>query len=131
MAYEISPYGLKITLVAGADLSALQYTFVKLDSTGKAVACAALTDKPIGVLQNSPTSGQEAEVVVIGGTKVKAGVGGLTEGAAVKTLATGLAGALTVGTDTTHYIVGQSLTEVAANEIATVVLNCASPARGA
>jgi hypothetical protein len=30
MAYEISNYTLKITLVAGADLSAAQYKFVKI-----------------------------------------------------------------------------------------------------
>ena len=131
MAYEISPYGLKITLVAGADLSALQYNFVKLNGSGQAVACSALTDKPIGVLQNSPLSGQEAEVVVIGGTKVKAGVGGLAPGNAVKVLATGLAGVMTPGTDLTHYLVGQSLTTAAANEFATITLNCASAARGA
>lgn len=130
MAYEISPYGLKITLVAAADLSALQYTFVKLDSTGKAAACSALTDKPIGVLQNSPAAGQEAEVVVIGGTKVKAGAA-ITEGAAVKTSAAGLAIPLTVGTDITHYLVGQCLVEVAASgEITTAVINCASAGRG-
>ena len=38
MAYKGSqPF--KITLEAGADLSAKQYYFVKLDATGKAVVC--------------------------------------------------------------------------------------------
>ena len=41
MAYEISNYSVKVTLVAGADLSALQYTFVKLDSSGQAVAAGS------------------------------------------------------------------------------------------
>jgi hypothetical protein len=72
MAYEISNYSVKVTLVAGADLSALQYTFVKLNSSGEAIAVAAATDVPIGVLQNAPTSGQEAEVLVVGGTKLVA-----------------------------------------------------------
>jgi hypothetical protein len=70
MAYEISNYSVKVTLVAGADLSAKQYTFVKLNSSGEAIAAAAATDIPIGVLQNAPTSGQEAEVLVVGGTKL-------------------------------------------------------------
>ena len=43
MAYEISNYSVKVTLVAGADLSALQYNFVKINSSGQAVACAAAT----------------------------------------------------------------------------------------
>tara|TARA_B110000211_G_C13930993_1_gene487178 strand:+ start:707 stop:958 length:252 start_codon:yes stop_codon:yes gene_type:complete len=72
MAYEISNYTLKISLEAGADLSAAQYKFVKI-SSGKAILCAAATDAPIGVLQNSPTSGQEASITVAGGTKLVAG----------------------------------------------------------
>ena len=43
MAYEISNYSVKVTLVAAADLSALQYTFVKLNSSGQAAAVAAAT----------------------------------------------------------------------------------------
>jgi hypothetical protein len=46
-----------------------QYTFVKLNSSGEAIAVAAATDVPIGVLQNAPTSGQEAEVLVVGGNQ--------------------------------------------------------------
>jgi hypothetical protein len=131
MAYEIANYVLKITLVAAADLSALKYNFVKLDSAGKAAAITGLTDKPIGILQNAPVAGEEAEVLVMGGSKLVVGSGGLTEGAAVKTSAAGLGIALTVGTDTTHYLVGQSLTEAAASAYATVVINCANAARGA
>jgi hypothetical protein len=131
MAYEIANSVLKITLVAAADLRAKKYQFVKLDSAGKAAAVSGLTDKPIGILQNEPNTGEECEVLVIGGSKLVAGVGGLTEGAAVKTSATGLGIALTVGTDTSHYLVGQSLTEVVETGYATVVINCASAGRGA
>lgn len=50
-------------LVAGGDLSAAQYKVVKFASTAKAViAVAATTDLAIGILQNDPTSGQEALV---------------------------------------------------------------------
>jgi hypothetical protein len=86
MAYEISNYSVKVSLVAGADLSTKQYTFVKLDSSGQAVAAAAATDIPIGVLQNAPTSGQEAEVLIVGGTKIVAGAA-IGEGALVGTSA--------------------------------------------
>ena len=112
MAYEISNYSVKVTLVAGADLSAKQYTFVKLDSSGQAVAAAAATDIPIGVLQNAPTSGQEAEVLVVGGTKIVAGAA-IAEGA-------------------TKYVVGTLITESAADaNIVTAVINCANPHRAA
>lgn len=129
MAYEISQ-AVKITLVAAADLSAKQYYFVKLDNTGKAALCSGATDKPIGILQNAPVSGAEAEIVVAGGSKVIAG-GTLDEGNSVGTDGNGKAVALTQGTDTTKYIVGQVLSAGASNEIVTVVINAASAARGA
>lgn len=131
MAYEISNYSVKVTLVAAADLSSKQYTFVKLDSDGKVAAAAAATDIPIGVLQNAPTAGQEAEVLVVGGTKVVAGAA-IGEGALVGTSSTGKAVALVAGTDTTKYVVGTLLTESAADgNIVTAVINCANPGRAA
>ena len=131
MAYEISNYSVKVTLVAGADLPALQYYFVKINSSGQAVACAAATDIPVGVLQNAPTSGQEAEVLIVGGTKIVAGAA-IGEGALVGTSSAGKAVALVAGTDTTKYVVGTLLTESAADgNIVTAVINCANPGRAA
>jgi len=131
MAYEISNYSVKVTLVAAADLSAKQYTFVKLDSSGTVVAAAAATDIPIGVLQNAPTSGQEAEVLVVGGTKLVAGAA-IGEGALVGTSSAGKAVALVAGTDTTKYVVGTLLTESGADgNVVTAVINCANPGRAA
>jgi hypothetical protein len=129
MAYEISQ-AVKITLVAAADLSAKQYYFVKLDSDGKAALCSGATDKPIGILQNAPTAGVEAEVVIVGGSKVVAG-GTLDEGNSVGTDANGKAVAYAQGTDTTKYVVGQALSAGVSNNIVTVVINAASAARGA
>jgi len=129
MAYEISNYSVKVTLVAAADLSSKQYTFVKLDASGQAAAAAAATDIPIGVLQNAPTAGQEAEVLVVGGTKIVAGAA-IGEGALVGTSSAGKAVALVAGTDTTKYVVGTLLTESAADgNIVTAVINCANPGR--
>ena len=131
MAYEISNYSVKVTLVAGADLSTKQYTFVKLDSSGQAVAASGATDIPVGVLQNAPTAGQEAEVLIVGGTKIVAGAA-IGEGALVGTSAAGKAVALVAGTDTTKYVVGTLLTESAADgNIVTAVVNCATPGRAA
>ena len=131
MAYEISNYSVKVTLVAAADLSSKQYTFVKLDSSGQAAAASGATDIPIGVLQNAPTAGQEAEVLVVGGTKIVAGAA-IGEGALVGTSSAGKAVALVAGTDTTKYVVGTLLTESAADgNIVTAVINCANPGRAA
>jgi len=60
---------LDITLVAGADLSILQYHFIKLDADGKAVACGA-NGVSIGILQNTPESGEAARVRVLGTSKL-------------------------------------------------------------
>jgi hypothetical protein len=131
MAYEFSNYSVKVTLVAGADLSAKQYTFVKLDAAGAVIAAAAATDIPVGVLQNAPIAGQEAEVLVVGGTKIVAGAA-IGEGAQIGTGSTGKAVALVAGTDTTKYVVGTLLTESAADaNVVTAVINCANPHRAA
>ena len=129
MAYEFSNYSVKVTLVAAADLSTKQYTFVKLDANGAAVSASSATDIPIGVLQNAPISGQEAEVLIVGGTKIVAGAA-LNEGAQIGTSTAGKAVALVAGTDTTKYVLGTIITESGAdNNIVTAVINCANPNR--
>lgn len=55
------------SFVASADLSSLQYTFVKFGSTRDKVAACGANERAIGILQNAPTSGQEAEVALPGG----------------------------------------------------------------
>jgi len=130
MAYEISNYSVKITLVAAADLSALQYTFVKLNSSGQAAAVTAATDLPIGILQNAPTSGQEAEVLVAGGSKLVLG-GTVAAAAVVGTSAAGAGVAIVHGTDTTKYAVAQAVTGGASADIITVVVACANAGRAA
>lgn len=130
MAYKASQ-PLKITLTASADLSGKQYYFVKVSGSGTVDVCSGATDKPVGVLQNKPVSGQAAEIVVIGVTKVSSDAG-LTAGNLIGTSADGQADAKTPGTDTTEYIVGQMLTTTgAAGVIGTALVNCASPVRGA
>lgn len=129
MAYEI-PVLKPGIWTAGEDLSAKQYHFVKL-SGQTVVLCSALTDVPIGVLQNAPESGQAAEVTVIGITKVSSDAA-LTVGLLIGPSADSQADARTIGTDTTHYVVGQVIgASGAAGGLATAVINCAAPARAA
>jgi hypothetical protein len=130
MAYKASQ-PLKITLEAAADLSAKQYYFVKIDSNGKAAAVTAITDVPIGVLQNKPTAGQAAEIVVVGVSKVSSDAA-LNEGDLIGPSGDGQADARVIGTDITHYVGGQMLTATgAAAVIGTAIINCATPARAA
>lgn len=71
MADENGPV-IDVTLKAGADLSASQYLFVKLDANGNVIVCAAAGEDAFGVLQNKPTAGQAAVVRVQGVSKVVA-----------------------------------------------------------
>lgn len=59
--------------VAAADLRTHQFKLVKITAARTVGLCTATTDKPIGVLQNKPNTGEAAEVLVIGVTEVVAG----------------------------------------------------------
>lgn len=131
MAYEIP--GLMAPLKSAADLSAgtNQYKFVKLDAAGDIVAIAAATDIPIGVLQNTPGIGQEAQVMVDGITKLQADAA-LTPGTAIGTSADGQADAKVAGTDTTEHTVGIVLQgAAAAGNLCTARIVCGIPNRSA
>jgi len=116
---------------AGADLSSHQFKFVKLNSSGQVILCAAATDKPYGILQNKPTSGAAAIVmrdgmskVVCAGDNAKGNVGG--------TDANGLFAPYVFGTDTTKYICAEVVVDADnANGIGTVSFSCYCPPRGA
>lgn len=130
MAYE-GPQIKLPGLTASADLSAKQYYFVKMSGNNTVTVCAAATDKPIGVLQNAPVSGAEAEVCCIGVTKVSSDAA-LTAGNLIGTSGDGQADAKTPGTDTTEYTVGSVIVgSGAAAGLAVAVVNCAAPCRAA
>jgi len=57
--------GKMITVPAGADLSASQYCFVKLDNQGRAVLPTDGGDA-IGILQNNPNAAGQAATVMVG-----------------------------------------------------------------
>ena len=121
MAYEAAQ--IKVgQFTASADLSAKQYHFVKMSGNNTVTVCAAITDLPIGVLQNTPTSGQAAEVCIFGITKVVAD-GTLAAGNLIGTSADGQADAIAAGTDVTVTTVGQALKAAAAGETVEAFIN--------
>jgi hypothetical protein len=121
MAYEGAQIKLG-NLVAAADLSAKQFHFVKLASATTVNVCDAITDKPIGILQNTPTSGQSAEIAIFGISKVVAD-GNLAAGNIIGTSSDSQADAITSGTDTTVFVMGQAIEAAAAGNIVTMFLN--------
>ena len=131
MAYEFSNYAVKHTFTAGEDLSAKQYHFVKIDNgDGDVVAVSAATDRPIGVLQNAPTSGQAADVLIVGGTKIEAG-GSASFGEPLFASASATAVTLVFGgSASANYAVGTFIENAAAGAVTTAVIDCANAARG-
>lgn len=59
--------------VAGEDLSSKQFYIVQLDASGQIEVGEGATDLLVGVLQNTPESGQQATYRFAGTTKVIAG----------------------------------------------------------
>ena len=120
MAYE-SP-GIDIgTFTASADLSAKQYYFVKMSAENTVTVCAAVTDKPIGVLQNTPASGEQAVVRVCGVSKVS-DAPTLAAGDVVGTSADGQGQPVSAGSETTVFNCGQALTAGAAGTLQSVLI---------
>ena len=121
MAYE-SP-GTDIgTFTAAADLSAKQYHFVILASATTVNVATAITNAPIGILQNNPESGQQAIVQISGISKVVAD-GTLAAANFIGTSADGQADAISPGTDTTVYMMGQCIQAASAGETTSMILN--------
>ena len=130
MAYEIP--GKQISLQAAADLSDWQFRFVKLDSNGQVAKVSAVTDIPIGVLQDKPAAQGRAANVMLDGVSKIVGGGNLAKGDQVGPDSTGRAAAYIAGTDTTKRIVGTILEDNSvANGICTMLFDCKSTARGA
>ena len=125
--------GFQITapgLTAGGDLSSGQYRYVKLDANEQVIICTAVTDIPIGVLQDTPdASGKAATVCVVGDTKIASDVA-LSAGWLIGPSTDGQAERKIPGTETTEFICGQVMRgSSGAGVLARAFVNCASPAR--
>ena len=121
MAYESPSINLG-TLTAAADLSAKQYHFVKLASATTVNVCTATTDRAIGILQNNPTSGQQAIVQIFGISKVVAD-GTIAFNNVIGTSADSQADAIVPGTDTSVVTLGIAIQAASASETFTMFLN--------
>lgn len=110
-----------VGIKASADLSAKQFRCVKYSGVGTVTVVAAITDKVCGILQDTPVSGQAANVAQAGLTKALAG-GTVTAGDTVGTDNAGRVVTIVPGTDTTQYVVGKAQTSGAINEVISVLL---------
>lgn len=129
MAFEKPLFIQSFTCASDMSASSQQYILVKLDSSGQAHPCTAVTDKPIGVLQNQPALGELAEVMVMGITKLRAGATDLAVEAVLGVDTTSRGAALTAGTgaSTTSYVVGRVIHVDASDNdgaLVTALINC-------
>ena len=126
--YEI-PVLVDGTREAAADLSALQFHYVKADANGKIAAITADTDVPYGVLQNTPKAGQAAAVMRLGISKVK-GAADLAKNAFIGPSADGRAAARALGTDVTKFVAGMVIEDNgAADGLVTASVQTLAPSR--
>ena len=58
--------GIRAPFEAAADLSGKQYCAVKITASQKVNVCSVAGEMGIGILQNDPTQGQEASVMLTG-----------------------------------------------------------------
>lgn len=99
------------TFLASEDLSAKQFYIVQMDASGDAEVGEGATDLLIGVLQNTPASGQAARVRFAGTSKVVAS-DVIAIGAYVTSTAAGKAVTTTTQGDV---VIGQALEAAAAD----------------
>lgn len=107
-----------ISIPAGADLSALQFTAIGLGADKLAASAVAATSAIIGILQNKPTINQAAAVAISGVAKAKAGG---TWGSGDKLTAT-TGGVLIATTTTGNHYVGIAMQDAVINDIAQVLI---------
>lgn len=116
MAYQKG--GLILNFEAAADLSAKQFRAVKMATGGKVDVFSGATDVPIGILQNKPTAGQTAEVMVFGVSKVDSDAA-----LAVGDIISGQTDGQLEVADSGDYVVGQVvLASGAAGELASALI---------
>jgi len=127
MAYDLGPQTL-ISLTAAADLSANQYYVVRADANGDVLLHDDGGDEfPLGVLQNAPASGETANVLIAGVTKVVAGTSFNPQNLLAAIDTTGKVSNVIAG----NYVIGQPITASGADgDIVTAIVSFAAPYDG-
>lgn len=129
MAVEKGPY-LDWTVIANSTFAKTdQFKAVKFHGTPGVetiVAIGAATDLPLGVLNNAPKQGEEADVKLFGVQKVRLG-GTVARDDLVTIAADGRFVKATIGTDATKYVVGRFLEAGTAGQIVSAAINFNTP----
>lgn len=108
---------------------------MKISAAGTTVVpCTAIGDKVIGVLQNQPKQGQQADLIMLGISKVRVGASNVSADDLISTDSTGRAATYVAGTTgTSSFMIGRILAvdnATNAGGVATALINVLSMARG-
>ena len=122
MAYEI-PGKVISVFNATADLSALQYTFVSLTTLGGITGTTIVSDaRVLGILQNTPTSNQTAEVMVDGISKLVAATTAIVIGDYLGSTAGGRAVTAAYSSGTTQWVGARALSVAVTTGLCSVMV---------
>ena len=105
---------------AGADMSDDQFHLVKIADDEEVQTVNATGDIPLGVLQNAPTSGETAQVMHLGISKVVADTGGITAGSYV--VMTGDGQVEDAGATASELVIGVGVDEASDGNIGSILL---------
>lgn len=135
MAFEKALLIQSFTAASDMTAASQQYCFVKFAASAETVLpCTAAADLPIGVLQNNPEQGEQAQVALFGVTKIRVGSTDIglvsTTSGLLGVDSTGRAailGAPGVGALTTQYVLGRIIAVDASDNdgaLVTAAINC-------
>jgi hypothetical protein len=134
MAFEKPLLIQTFTAASAMDSASMQFCLVKMDANGACHLCTSTTDLTLGVLQNLPSRGQLAEVLMLGISKVRVSGTDLAVGVQIATDATARAVLATAGTATTNFPVGRVIAIDAADNdtgLVSCAINTLNLSRGA
>lgn len=135
MAFEKPLLIHSFTAASDMNSATQQYCLVKFAAGADTVLpCTAVADLPIGVLQNLPRQGEQAEVLILGITKLRVGTTDISDVSATSGLVgtstagrAAILGAPGVGAETTSYLLGRVINVDAADNdgaLVTALINC-------
>lgn len=105
---------------AGADMSDDQFHLVKITDDEEVQTVDNVDDIPLGVLQNAPTSGETAQVMHLGISKVVADTDGISAGSYV--VMTGDGQVEDAGTSESELVIGVGVDEASDGNIGSILL---------
>jgi hypothetical protein len=113
------------TFQAAKDLSNFQFELVAITTECKVTNITCSAGKKVGILQNNPTSGMEASVMVVGISKVKAAGAFSTAGELKPTATTTYGGGVVAATSSTKgHNIGYAMEAASqGGDIVTMMLN--------